>query len=149
MAVRGARYLERVTATDLLGIAEAERVAALGGLDARTRSDLGQFFTPSSAAQLITSLPRMPSRGPLRVLDPGAGSGVLTAALVARVLVEQAELRIEIIAVERGPAALPHLRATLAECERAGEGRVMAQAVEADAFLGHTPKPRAERGNSD
>ena len=57
-------------ATDLLGIAEVERVAALGGLDARTQSDLGQFFTPAAAAQLIASLPSLPSTGTLRVLDP-------------------------------------------------------------------------------
>lgn len=125
-------------ATDLLGIAEVERVAALGGLDARTQSDLGQFFTPAAAAQLIASLPRLPSTGTLRVLDPGAGSGMLTAALVRRVLAEQPELSVEIVAIERDPAVLPHLQATLAECERAGEGRVVAESVEADFILDST-----------
>ena len=125
-------------ATDLLGIAEVERVAALGGLDARTQSDLGQFFTPAATAQLIASLPSLPSTGTLRVLDPGAGSGVLTAALVSRVLAERPELSVEIVAVERDPAVLPHLQSTLAECERAGEGRVAAQAVEADFILDST-----------
>ena len=42
---------------DLLSVAESERVAALGGLDARTQSELGQFFTPVVAAQLIASIP--------------------------------------------------------------------------------------------
>lgn len=123
---------------DLLRIAEAERVAALDGLDARTQGDLGQYFTPSVAAQLIASMPSLPSSGTLRVLDPGAGSGILTAALVNRVLVEQPELSIEIVAVECDPSVLPHLRTTLAECERAGEGRVTAEAVEADFILDST-----------
>lgn len=48
-------------ATDLLGIAEVERIAALGCLDARTQSDLGQFFTLAAAAQLIASRPSLPS----------------------------------------------------------------------------------------
>ncbi|MFT4187492.1 MAG: Eco57I restriction-modification methylase domain-containing protein [Aeromicrobium sp.] len=125
-------------ATDLLDIAESERVAALGGLDAGTQSDLGQFFTPAAAAQLIASLPRLPSSGTIRVLDPGAGSGVLTAALVGRALAEQPELSIEIVAVERDPGVLSYLRATLAECERVGEGRVTAEAVEADFILDST-----------
>ena len=138
VSVGGPRYDERVLATDLLGIAEVERVAALGGLDARTQSDLGQFFTPAAAAQLIASLPSLPSTGTLRVLDPGAGSGVLTAALVSRVLAERPELSVEIVAVERDSAVLPHLEATLAECERAGEGRVAARAFEADFILDST-----------
>lgn len=121
-----------------MGIAESERVAALGELDAHTQSDLGQFFTPAAAAQLIASIPRLPSHGTLRVLDPGAGSGVLTAALVGRVLAEQPHLNIEIVAVERDPVVMPYLRATLAECERAGGGRVSAEAVGADFILDST-----------
>ncbi len=125
-------------ATDLLNIAEVERRAALDGLDTHTQSDLGQFFTPMPAARLIASLPRLPAYGTLCVLDPGAGSGVLTAALVSRVLAEQPELSIEIVAVERDPAMLPHLLATLMECERAGNGRVTAKTVKADFILDFT-----------
>lgn len=128
----------RVLATDLLGIAEVERVAALGGLDVRTQSDMGQFFTPAPAARLIASIPRLPSGGVLRVLDPGAGSGVLAAALVSRVLEEQPGLSVEIVAVERDPAVMPHLRATLAACERVGGDRVSTAAVEADFILDST-----------
>ncbi|QIK71659.1 N-6 DNA methylase [Propioniciclava coleopterorum] len=120
---------------DLLSVAESERVAALGGLDARTQGELGQFFTPAVAAQLIASIPRLPEGGTLRVLDPGAGSGVLAAALVSRALPERSELSIEIIAVERDPLVLPSLRATLTACEQAGGGRVHARAVEADFIL--------------
>lgn len=124
-----------VLMADLLDVAEVERVAALGGLDARTQSELGQFFTPAAAAQLIASMPRLPEAGTLRVLDPGAGSGVLAAALVSRALSERPGLSIEIVAVERDPAVLPSLRATLSACEHAGGGRVHAEAVEADFIL--------------
>ena len=120
---------------DLLSVAESQRVAALGALDARKQSELGQFFTPAVAAQLIASIPRLPERGTLRVLDPGAGSGVLAAALVSRALAERPELYIEIVAVERDPLVLPGLRATLTACEQAGGGRVHAKAVKADFIL--------------
>lgn len=125
-------------ATDVLGIAECERVAALGGLDVRTQGDLGQFFTPAVAAQLIASMPALPEGGTLSVLDPGAGSGMLSAALVSRVLAEHPDVSIEIVAVERDPAVMPHLRTTLAACESAGNGRVRTEAVEADFILDST-----------
>ena len=134
-SVSGPGYDERVLVADLLNVAESERVAALGGLDARTQSELGQFFTPAAAAQLIASIPRLPESGTLRVLDPGAGSGVLAAALVSRALAARPELSIEVVAVERDPLVLPNLRATLTACERAGGSRVRAKAVEADFIL--------------
>lgn len=78
-------YDDGMLTTDLLGIAERERVAALGGLEAHRQGELGQFFTPAKAARLIASMPSLPEQGTLRVLDPGAGSGMLSAALVSRV----------------------------------------------------------------
>lgn len=93
------------------------------------------FFTPAVAAKLIASIPRLPERGTFRVLDPGAGSGMLTAALVSRALAERPELSIEVVAVERDPLVLSSLRTTLTACEKAGGGQVRAQAVEADFIL--------------
>lgn len=121
--------------TDLLDVAEVERVAALGRLDVRAQSELGQFFTPAPAARLISSMPRLPDSGTLRVLDPGAGSGVLSAAIVSRALLENPCLSIEVVAVERDPTVLPSLRATLSACERVGSGRVHAEAIEGDFIL--------------
>lgn len=60
---------------------------------------------------------------------------MLSAALVSRALAERPGLSIEIVAVERDPAVLPSLRATLAACEDAGGGRVHADVVEADFIL--------------
>ncbi|MGD9694222.1 MAG: hotdog domain-containing protein [Thermoleophilia bacterium] len=137
-AVGSRGYDRGVLATDVLGIAERERVAALGELDARAQGELGQFFTPAVAAELIASIPRLPETGTLRVLDPGAGSGMLSAALVSRVLTERPCLSLDIIAIERDTAVTPHLRTTLAACERAGGGRVRAEAVEADFILDST-----------
>ncbi len=125
-------------ATDLLGVAEVERVAALGGLDARTQAELGQFFTPAAAARLIASIPRLPENGTLRVLDPGAGSGVLSAALIGRILDERPAVSIDLVSIERDPSVAPYLKATLAACEQAGAGRVRTRVVEADFILDST-----------
>ena len=66
--------------TELRELAEQRRVDALASLDADAQAKLGQFFTPSRAAALIASMPRLPGEGTIRVLDPGAGSGSLSAA---------------------------------------------------------------------
>ena len=80
------------------------------------RVRLGQFYTPSRAASLIAELPRLPRTGTLRVLDPGAGIGSLTAALVARILREAPGLQVEVVAVEIDPIASADLAETLADC---------------------------------
>ncbi|MBF6284820.1 Eco57I restriction-modification methylase domain-containing protein [Nocardia cyriacigeorgica] len=104
--------------TGLLQRAERRRVEALATLDSGHQASLGQFFTPERAAQLIAGLPRLPQTGMLRVLDPGAGSGSLTAALVERVLTDAPQLSVEIVAVEIDPAVAHFARATLDDCAR-------------------------------
>ncbi|MGL5824820.1 MAG: Eco57I restriction-modification methylase domain-containing protein [Nocardioides sp.] len=124
--------------SELLDLAERHRVAALARISRSAQLALGQFFTPAAVAMLIASLPRLPEAGELRVLDPGAGSGMLTAALTARVLVECPGLSLDVIAVETDETVLPDLRATLDACVRVGDGRVTAGIVEADFIVGAT-----------
>lgn len=124
--------------TDLLDFAERERIAALGDVDARTQGEMGQFFTPITAAELIASMVRLPEEGMLRVLDPGAGSGVLSAALIARVLRECPSVSIDLLAVERDTAMIPYLEGTLSECEKQGQGRIRTTAIQADFILDST-----------
>jgi adenine-specific DNA-methyltransferase len=95
---------------------EERRVRAGEALRPSRRAALGQFFTPSRAASLISRKPRLPSAGTFRVLDPGAGVGSLTAALVARALREAPELHLEVVAVELDPTVAAHLEDTLADC---------------------------------
>jgi adenine-specific DNA-methyltransferase len=123
---------------DLLARAEQNRVAALSRLDATAQDALGQFFTPARAATLIASMPRLPESGELRVLDPGAGSGMLSAALIARVLADRPNLCVHVTAVERDHAVMPYLRETLDACKLAGDGRVTFEVVEDDFIMAST-----------
>ncbi|HET9254576.1 MAG TPA: N-6 DNA methylase, partial [Pseudonocardiaceae bacterium] len=112
-------------AAALTSRAEARRVSAIQTLSSNQRVQLGQFFTPERAAALIADLPRLPEAGRLRVLDPGAGSGSLAAALAARVLREYPALELEIVAVEIDPAVGRYLQATLTDLtETAGAAGV-------------------------
>jgi adenine-specific DNA-methyltransferase len=48
------------------------------------RRDLGQFFTPHEVARFMAELAHVPSVPHLRILEPGTGTGVLTASLCER-----------------------------------------------------------------
>ncbi len=63
---------------------------------------------------------------------------MLSAAVIARVLAERPESSIEVVALERDPTVIPHLRATLGACESASSGRLSVRIIEADFILGST-----------
>ncbi|MDR1238004.1 MAG: Eco57I restriction-modification methylase domain-containing protein [Propionibacteriaceae bacterium] len=89
-------------------------------LDQASQSVQGQYFTPELAAELIASFPRLPKADCLRVLDPGAGSGMLTAAIVDRVCREGEIGRVEVTAAELDPIMLPALDRTAELCRQQG-----------------------------
>lgn len=125
-------------AATLLDIAESNRVEALTAIEPKSQDALGQFFTPARAARLIASMPSLPASGSLRVLDPGAGSGMLSSAIAARILEERQDLTVHLVAVEVDPAVVPKLISTLEACVEAGAGRVTYEVVEVDYILGST-----------
>lgn len=102
---------------DVVQRAEARRVAALAQLDPAEQKRLGQFFTPAPAAALIASLPSVAALPrQIRVLDPGSGSGSLTAALVTRLTRERPDMAVHVVAVETDSAVIPALAETLEDC---------------------------------
>lgn len=104
--------------SSLIQAAEELRVSLTDSLDAK----LGQHFTPRQAAELIASMPNLDMlTGKIRVLDPGAGSGSLTAALVQRLLDESNITALELVAVEFDPSLEKPLAMTLSNCQQAAE----------------------------
>lgn len=87
---------------------------------AAVKAELGQFMTPSVVADFMASMFPQPQVDVVRLLDPGAGVGSLTAAFVQRMCLHTTELRrIEITACEVDPALRTRLAATLDDCVRA------------------------------
>ena len=68
----------------------------------------------------MAGLPRLPRTGVLHVLDPGAGSGVLSAAVVDRVRREAPDLEVALTAVEVDERLHGVLSRTLGDLEAAG-----------------------------
>lgn len=130
----------------LTAATEARRQALLARVDAAHQRKYEQYLTPQQAADLIASMPRLPKVGDLRVLDPGAGVGTLSAALVARIRREAPKVRVHLVASEIDGNMLPDLRATLEHA--ALEGSVTFDVHHGDFLdeaFGLLPAPEFER----
>ncbi len=123
-------------------------------LDEGNRSGLGQFFTPSEVATLMASMVDPVPGSSLRILDPGAGSGALTSALVRSICEWPAPpARLDVTAIDVDPRLEPALQETLADCESlcAEQGIAFEGAVRIEDFLKSTALEMSsgERGGFD
>ncbi len=106
------------------------------------RAEWGQFFTPRAVAELMAAMVQVPAgTGPFRILDPGAGTGILGLAAAVRVL-QTTDRSVRLVAVEAEPGALGSLGGLLDALAEAFPGRVTTELLEGD-FLA-----LAERGSS-
>jgi adenine-specific DNA-methyltransferase len=85
-------------------------------LDPARRSELGQYFTPAGVAAFMADQLEVRAN-PVRLLDPGAGVGSLTAAVVARWSAHGGG-PISATAVEADPSLQHPLARTLGELSR-------------------------------
>jgi len=101
------------------GLAESvERRRRVLHLDTMRQERHEQFFTPASVARHMASLVEPRALITLRVLDPGAGMGMLSAALIEAALSwPRPPARIELVAYEIDEALRPHLEETLDLCQ--------------------------------
>lgn len=110
------------------------------------RKQRGQFFTPAPVAAFMASLfHRFPKR--IRVLDPGAGSGILSAAICDRILALGAPRRVEIVLYETDPVVLPVLDRCISECQEVmrAAGHDVEYVLEPRDFILANP-PRHDQG---
>ena len=69
------------------------------------RKALGQYYTPAPIAEFMASLVELPMGPHVRVLDPGAGSGIL-GICAARSLLQRGAESVHVAAVESDPCSL-------------------------------------------
>jgi adenine-specific DNA-methyltransferase len=121
--------------------AEERRERMSVALDESNRSGLGQFFTPSEIATLMANMIEPVPGGSLRILDPGAGSGALTSALVSAICEWPAPpAQLDVTAIDIDPCLEPALQETLADCESlcAERGIAFGGAIQIGDFLKST-----------
>lgn len=110
-----AAVVDDLLAAGPLTWAEQRRVAHAEGLNGENRAELGQYFTPAPIARLLAGMFE-PPEGRVRVLDPGAGVGSLSAALVERAASEGWRCSLDLTAVEIDDRLLDGLESTLSDC---------------------------------
>ncbi len=81
------------------------------------RKAMGQYYTPAAIAEFMASLVDVPASAPVRILDPGAGAGLL-GICAARSLLERGAESVHVVAVERDTDSLPALNQSLCEAKR-------------------------------
>lgn len=97
---------------------------SLNGEAKTYRKSLGQFFTPIEVAQqMLQPIGKLPDK--VRVLDPGAGAGILSAAVLTRLLSSDCPKtkEIEFVAYEVDANVSPYLRKTLEMCASLSAGQ--------------------------
>lgn len=106
-----------MTGTAFAETVDFYRVAATPKLDAKRRTLLGQYMTPVPIGRFMASL-FAETRGDMRVLDPGAGVGSLTAALAERLCAAEVGPRsVEFVCYEVDRLLSGYLRDTLKQAE--------------------------------
>jgi len=102
----------------MLDAIDAIRVEAASRQDRGRQVALGQYFTPVGVATLMTSMSSL-GGDHIRLLDPGAGVGVLAASWIVNAC-NRADPpnRIHLTAYEMDAALIPHLGQSLDLCQR-------------------------------
>jgi adenine-specific DNA-methyltransferase len=77
----------------------------------------GQFFTPNQISVFMAELFDI-DRDKITLLDPGAGTGVLSAAFCEKLLSRGKPISLEMDAFENDPEIIPFLREVLQECKK-------------------------------
>jgi adenine-specific DNA-methyltransferase len=110
----------------LLSIPDDFRARAFASVDATHQKRLGQFLTPPHVADLMAGMFQCRGRR-IRLLDAGAGMGMLSAAFVRRQLMrETPPARIEVCAYELDEALIAGIEKTFEACRTACEARSVA-----------------------
>lgn len=116
------------------------------------RKKYGQFFTSPETAIFMAELFTIPQQKTIAVLDPGAGSGILSVALVERLEAVPHVEKIEIVCYENDPNILELLQSNLdwmcAQSKKTvsyqikTENYILSQASDYNFMLDANPAPK-------
>ena len=99
------------------------------------RKKYGQFFTSKETAAFMAELFEIPGeRQTLSILDPGAGSGILSIALLERVQAFSAIKEIRLVCYENDPNVIELLRANL-EAARSQSKQKISYEIVSDNYI--------------
>ena len=85
--------------------------------EANKRKRRGQFFTPVGIARFMAGMLDFPEQANISILEPGAGTGLLSVCVILRALQYDSVQRISVTFVENDPDACEFLNTLIAEFE--------------------------------
>ena len=98
------------------------------------RKKYGQFFTSPETAVFMADLFKSPRKEIVSILDPGAGSGILSVALIERLQNENNIKKIELVCYENDPNILELLHSNLEWASKRSTIEVSFQ-IETDNYI--------------
>lgn len=118
----------------------------------KQRKAYGQFFTGKETAEFMAGLFDVPTdKAEITILDPGAGSGILSAALIERLQAVQVLQRIHLTCYETDEKIIPLLRSNLewicqysvvpVQYKIISENYILSQTLEYNHMIGANPTP--------
>ena len=111
------KILERRANEGLVEYAERLSTLYSDSLRAKDKKPEGQFFTPKQVSLFMAELFDI-NRDKITLLDPGAGTGVLSAAFCEKLLSRGKPVSLVIDAFENDPEIIPFLKRVLQECKK-------------------------------
>jgi adenine-specific DNA-methyltransferase len=101
------------------------------------RKERGHFGTPPSIARFMAGMLSHATAGSIRVLDPGAGVGTLSAAICQRALGEKSPTTFSFELWENDPKLIPILEGTMMHCRSSlrSVGHEMEFVIRPDDFI--------------
>jgi len=100
------------------------------------RKSFGQFFTSKATARFMAGQFTLPQKEVIKVLDPGAGSGILSTALIEVIEQSSSHIKeIELTCYETNPAVLPLLEANIEYVKGSTKLKLTAAIVKNDYLL--------------
>jgi adenine-specific DNA-methyltransferase len=103
----------------------------------RARRERGHFGTAPAIAEFMAAMFTEIPQGPVRILDPGAGVGTLSAAVCQRVLRQQHRRHLIFDLFENDPKLIPLLEKTITACKKAlrDAGHEMTFTIRVEDFI--------------
>ena len=95
-----------------LSFVEESTAEYLSSLNGESRKNIGQVFTPVPIARFMAAMFDL-NKKDISILDPGAGAGILTAALCDRLINNITPLKIRVDTYENDEQILPYLNHNL------------------------------------
>ena len=125
------------TYSELMSTAELIRIHAGSQLDPTRQKEYAQYFTPLPIATQMASMFHLQKKD-INILDPGAGIGILSAAVIDRIISEQIKgIKINLTVFENDKYLLNELNHTLNLCKNKcnENGIILSVSVINDDFI--------------